>query len=113
MTYEDFTDHLRELHVPEKEWPSVDEYHDTIERVYNYHPALSVPFGQSKTAEMYARYGIGIFYVMWEEADEVREMEKNMRRLREKRDAAQREYDEACERFTAYRQSTMKMWRCE
>ena len=39
MMYEEFTDRLRELHVPEKEWPSVDEYHSLIERVYNYHPA--------------------------------------------------------------------------
>lgn len=38
MMYEEFTDRLRELHVPEKEWPSVDEYHSLIERVYNYHP---------------------------------------------------------------------------
>lgn len=113
MMYEEFTSNLEKLHVPEKEWPDVDLYHDIIEFVYNYHPVFDVPFCKAKIAEMYARYGLGIFYAMREAAHKAKTMEENMRKLQIEKDKIQHEYDKACESYTEYRHYMMQMWRCE
>ena len=113
MMYEELTFMLTEMGVPGNKLPTVDEYHDAIEPVYNYHPAFSGTFGKAKCAEIYKAGGLGVFFVMREEADDAKDLEETMRMLREKRDAAQREYDAACDHYTAYREAMMNLWRCE
>lgn len=110
MIYEEFTERLGKLGVAEL--PTMDEYTDIIEPVYNYHPVLNTSLAKDACAEMYSRYGIGIFKVLLPEVARFAEMEQRLLALRHQYEEAKAEFDRLNEQYIRTCQEIRKEWRC-
>jgi len=110
MMYEEFTSRLGNLGIAEL--PTMDEYTDIIEPVYNYHPILNTSRAKDTCAEMYSRYGIGIFKLLLPEVAQFSEMEQRILALRHQYEEAKAEYDTLNAEYIRHCQEIRKEWRC-
>lgn len=98
MTYQEFIDR-----IPDGvKAPTVTEYTDFIEPVYNYHPAFSGNSGKDRAVKLYSVGGKGIFDAMHDVAEFAKEREHRVAEIRhrafnamKKREEAKRAYDAA------------------
>lgn len=105
MMYEEFTSRL-EGHA----LPTIAEYTEIIEPVYNYHPALNVGNPKDKCAELYRNFGLGIFRAMREVADTTACMEQENNRLRRAADEARKSFEESNRKYLDYCREIREMW---
>lgn len=110
MMYAEFTERLAKLGVAEL--PTMEEYTDIIEPVYNYHPILNTSRAKDACAEMYSRYGIGIFKVLLPEVARFSEMEQRLLALRHQYEEAKAEFDHLNAEYIRTCQEVRKEWRC-
>lgn len=61
--------------------PTESEF-DTIQFVYNYHPAIHPSEGKNQIARLYSEFGMRIICDMYETAKRAQELESERRRLK-------------------------------
>lgn len=110
MSYWDFVKLLKDQLILEV--PTMDEYAEFIEPVYEFHPVLNVPNAKEKTAQMYAFGGLGIFKVLLPEAEEFAAMEDSLRNLAIQMEEMKREYDNLSVEYHTKCNDKRKEWRC-
>ena len=109
MMYEEFVKRCEARNVKE---PTIDQYHDIIEPVYNYHPSLDVMFGKDRCADLYAAGGLGIFRLMREQAENAKQEEKRISELRSEFERVSKEYETALAVMKASRELIRTEWGC-
>ena len=105
MMYDEFTRRLKDVPVP-----TLEEYTNIIEPVYNYHPALEVPQAKDKCAELYTSCGLGIFKAMRGVADQMAELEHKMNAARHAAEESRKVYDAAQQEYNKYHNVIMAEW---
>lgn len=73
--------------------PTKEEF-ETIQFVYNYHPAIHPSAGKSQIAKLYSEFGMRIICDMLETAKRAQEIEDEKRQLRQQLSALEREYED-------------------
>lgn len=73
--------------------PSEKEF-ETIQFVYNYHPAIHPSAGKSQIAKLYSEFGMRIICDMLETAKRAQEIEDEKRRLRQRIVDLEQEYED-------------------
>lgn len=111
MMYDEFTNRLESLGITE--FPSVQDYTDTIEPVYNYHPVFDGNDAKLKAAKLYAAGGLGIFIAMRDLADFAAEREEEFNEKRRRYEAACREFEQAKAEMKEWREMIRTDWRCK
>ena len=106
--YEEFTRRCVDLGIKS---PTIDEYTEVIEPVYNYHPVFDGNFAKDRCAELYKSGGLGVFVAMREDADYAADLEREVQEKDNRAIEALKALEEAQSRMYGWRENMRKMWR--
>ncbi len=82
------------MHLPKDAKRPTDKEFEMIQFVYNYHPAIHPSAGKAQIAKLYSEFGMRIIADMTETAKRAQEIEDEKRKLRQKLNELEQEYEE-------------------
>ena len=109
MMYSEFVSHCEDHLV---EAPSMQDYAEFIEPVYNYHPIFDVPNAKDKCAYLYSIGGLGIFTAMRDVADLAKEQEEEYVKKLHEFEKIQCDFEAARANFLEWKKMVRSEWRC-
>ena len=86
MTREEFTSRI--------ERAITDEQYAIVEKVYLYHPSIDAVKGKGQIAYLYDTFGMRVILDMLPTAEKAKDLERQMRILREELASVKRQYEE-------------------